>query len=89
MKVDQKKEVYMDYGNQLIKILMDNKNKINKKLKILKLMFVSTQDFSKMLKITKKLLLNVNQIVMIHHIVLQMVNKDILKIINVIKLIAI
>ena len=52
-------------------------------------MFVSTQDFSKMLKITKKLLLNVNQIVMIHHIVLQMVNKDILKIINVIKLIAI
>ena len=39
--------------------------------------------------ITKILKLNVNKIVMIDHIVLQMVNKDILKIINVIKLIAI
>ena len=89
MKVDQKKEVHMDYGNQLIKILMENKNKIKKKLEILKLMFVSTQDFCKMLMITKKLKLIVNQIVMIDHIVLQMVNKDILKIINVIKLITI
>ena len=85
MKVDQKKEVKMDYGNQLIKILMEN----NKKLEILKLMFVSTQDFCKMLMITKKLKLIVNQIVMIDHIVLQMVNKDILKIIIVIKLITI
>ena len=89
MKVDQKKEVKMDYGNQLIKILMENKNKIKKKLEILKLMFVSTQDFCKMLMITKKLKLIVNQIVMIDHIVLQMVNKDILKIIIVIKLITI
>ena len=89
MKVDQKKEVHMDYGNQLIKILMENKNKIKKKLEILKLMFVSTQDFCKMLMITKKLKLIVNQIVMIDHIVLQMVNKDILKIIIVIKLITI
>ena len=39
--------------------------------------------------ITKILKLNVNKIVMIDHIVLQMVNKDILKIINVIKLITI
>ena len=68
---------------------MENKNKIKKKLEILKLMFVSTQDFCKMLMITKKLKLIVNQIVMIDHIVLQMVNKDILKIIIVIKLITI